>query len=505
MNAELFVTENTGAAPQSSGLGDRRLNTRIFYGSIGLAASLALFLVFYWSLRLNSSIASLVGNTASIPLYFWPYVLLTLGTIVLFGVNAALFTYRWRKYGPPRLARQGGAGLGSLVGVAASACPVCGSVLLSAIGITAGLAAFPLQGLELKALSFGLMALPIWLTTRELKRFACGTAACPVPRDTSFKETDRRWLLLLLGGIIVLFIVGWNMLKTDPAVARLLAARNQTILNPDDNRLYSVKGTATGNPLFDETAKKVLPEQGFQSKIRLGDSAVKLVQNGVIDREKLAALYQDRGGLPAELKGVLSQPSDTPILLTRENANYYVNLLWPLGLANFLSTNKDSPIAGESLFNFASTGGWNLGKEENGGAYFNKFTIVPLTPEQEALVTKIAQNTYRPCCNNSTFYQDCNHGSALLGLLQLGASQGLSEDELYREALAFNAFWFPHNYLQTALYFKAVKGIDWENIDPKVALGKDYSTISGWSTTVAQEVSRRGLVPQTPGGAGCGV
>jgi len=276
------------------------------------------------------------------------------------------------------------------------------------------------------------------------------------------------------------------------------------LLNPNDNRLQdATAAAATNNPFFDEVVKKVLPEQGFQSTITLGDSVLKLVENGVIDRAKFEAVYKDRGGLPAELRTVLDQPLDQPVLLTRENANYYVNLLWPLGLANAMSTNRDSPIAGKSLFNFASTGGWNLGKEENGGAYFNKFPIVPLTPEQEALVTKIAQNTYRPCCNNSTFFQDCNHGSALLGLLQLGASQGLAEDELYREALAFNAFWFPTNYLQTALYFKAVKNIDWENVDPKLALGKDYSTISGWSGTVAKEVASRGLVPQAQGGAGC--
>ncbi|TSC72632.1 MAG: Uncharacterized protein G01um101438_349 [Parcubacteria group bacterium Gr01-1014_38] len=497
------IIATTESTPRALNAQDIKALTRLFYGSIGVVASLALAFVFYWSLRLNSSIASIIQNTAGVPLYFWPYVLLTAGTIVLFGANAALFTYRWRKYGPPKLTWQGGTGIGSLVGVAASACPVCGSVILSAIGITAGLAAFPLQGLELKVLSFALLALPIWLTTRELRRFACGTEACPVPRDASFKETDRRWLLLLLAAMVSLLVLGWNMLKDDPAVARLFTRR---ILNPNDNQLQDARAAAaTSNPLFEEVVKKVLPEQGFPSKIRLGDSVLRLVEHGVIDGAKFEALYKDRGGLPQELKTVLDEPSEKPILLTRENANYHVNLLWPLGLANFMPTNRDSPIAGDKLFNFASTGGWNLGKEENGGTYFNKFSIVPLTPEQEALVTRIAQNSYRPCCNNSTFFQDCNHGSALLGLLQLGASQGLTEDELYREALAFNAFWFPHNYIQTALYFKAVKSIYWEDVDPKIVLGKDYSTISGWSETVAKEVASRGLVPQTQGDAGCGV
>lgn len=504
----MYATTTTKHTPQPLNAQDLKALTRLFYGSIGVVASLALFLVFYWSLRLNASIENLIRNFFGTPLYFWPYAILTIVAIVLFGVNASLLVYRWRRYGRPRLRGQGGTGLGALIGVAASACPVCGSVILSAIGITGGLAAFPLAGLELKALSVGFLLLPIWLIRRDMRNLdeQCRCGICPNPRDASFKETDRPWLLGLFALIVLLSVVGWNMLKDDPAVSRLLAVRGASILNANDNRLQDANAVAaTSNPLFGEVVKRVLPEQGFQSKIHLGESVVRLVEHGVIDREKFEALYKDRGGLPEGLRNVLTQPSHELILLTRESANYYVNLLWPLGLANRMSANERSPINGNSLFNLASTGGWNLGREENGGAYFNKFAIVSLAPEQESLVTKIAENTYRPCCDNSTFYQDCNHGSALLGLLQLGASQGLTEDELYREALAFNSFWFPHNYIQTALYFKAVKGIEWESVDPKVVLGKDYSTISGWSGTVAKEVASRGLVPQAQGGAGCGV
>ncbi|MBI2009610.1 MAG: hypothetical protein HYS86_00385 [Candidatus Chisholmbacteria bacterium] len=121
-------------------------------------------------------------------------------------------------------------------------------------------------------------------------------------------------------------------------------------------------------------------------------------------------------------------------------------------------------------------------------------------------MTKIAQNTYRPCCNNSTFYQDCNHGSALLGLLELGASQGLTEAQLYQEALAFNSFWFPHNYIQTALYFKVANNTDWEYVDARLVLGYDYSAVSPWSQNVQTEIARiPGLLPKNQGGGSCGV
>ncbi len=190
--------------------------TAVFYGAIGLVASLALFLVFYWSLSLNSSIYSLINNTKSEPVYLALYILLTFGTIILFGINIPLLIYRWRKYGFPKLQSQGSTFFGSIVGIAASACPVCGSLLLSIVGITGGLAAFPLQGLELKALSFGLMALPVVLTGRELLRFNKGGETCPLPQDTSFREKDKPVLIGTLLTLLLLIFVGWNMLKADP-------------------------------------------------------------------------------------------------------------------------------------------------------------------------------------------------------------------------------------------------------------------------------------------------
>lgn len=264
--------------------------------------------------------------------------------------------------------------------------------------------------------------------------------------------------------------------------------------------------------VYERTVARVIPESGFRSRIKLGDSIVKLVRHGVIDVRKFENLYAGRGGLPPELRKLLSAPSYEPIRLTKQNADLYVNLLWPLGLANHMAgnaqspINKRSPLKGQSLHDFASTGGWNLGKERQGGAYFNKLRIVALTPQQESLVVRIAKSTYRPCCDNSTFFQDCNHGSALLGLLQLGASQGLSEDELYREALAFNSFWFPRNYIYNALYMKVVKRQDWDKVDAKALMGSEFSSASGSATIQAEVAKIPNLVPKREGeGERCSV
>jgi hypothetical protein len=51
--------------------------------------------------------------------------------------------------------------------------------------------------------------------------------------------------------------------------------------------------------LYEQTVARVIPEHGFQSRIRLGDSIVKLVQHGVIDIQNFENLYSGRDGAAA--------------------------------------------------------------------------------------------------------------------------------------------------------------------------------------------------------------
>ena len=308
------------------------------------------------------------------------------------------------------------------------------------------------------------------------------SGASPAVAAGAGPSTNRREFCAMIGAAAVL-----------PPWALPFAAIQPAPAQPGDYALYN------------EAVARVIPESGFQSRIALRDAIVQLVDYGVIDRGKFFALARQRGAPPEELSTVLSEPSHQPLRLTTENAGDLVNLLWPLGLSNYMAGNFSSPLNGESLYNLASTGGWTLGAAENGGEYFSAFPIVPLNTAQEHLVIQIAKATYRPCCDNSTFFQDCNHGSALLGLLQLGASQGLDEAELYREALAFNSFWFPDNYILTALYLKVFEGLEWQDADPVEILGFRFSALSSWRKNVEAPLSTiSGLVPPPQGGANCG-
>lgn len=226
---------------------------------------------------------------------------------------------------------------------------------------------------------------------------------------------------------------------------------------------------------------QVTPRLGVPTGVTFRDSIQKLIAAGVLDPDKLRALDKD---LPDWVERLLSAPSEEPILFSEETAPYLVNLLWPLGLANKVSFNEKSQISTVRIPGFASTGGWTLGQAPNGYAYFNRVDAIELTDAQQAVVLEVAKTTFRPCCDNSTFYQDCNHGSALLGLLELAASQGATEQGLYGVALTANSFWFQDYYAKTALYFAHFHHKGWSAIPPRAILGPEYSSLSGWERNV---------------------
>ena len=92
-----------------------------------------------------------------------------------------------------------------------------------------------------------------------------------------------------------------------------------------------------------------------------------------------------------------------------------------------------------------------------------------------------------------------------MALIELGVSQKLSDQDIYKTLLAFNSFWFPQNYNEMALYFNVIKNTDCQDVDPKVILSKKYSSISGWIANIDTPVRNvTGLLPKQTGGGRCG-
>ncbi len=249
--------------------------------------------------------------------------------------------------------------------------------------------------------------------------------------------------------------------------------------------------------------EEIVPSKGVRLPVVWGDLGVQMVRAGIIDAEKFENLYVSRGGLNEEMKKLLYDKNNGEVTITLENSEIMLNLLWALGLGNKNEIIEKGPMTDKrygGAGKFASTGGWTLAKVDAMNHY-SRHNLITLTPEQQRIVEEVSKNIYRPCCNNSTYFPDCNHGMAMLGLLELMASQGVSEEEMYRIALAVNSYWFSDTYIAIA-QFLGMEGFDWQKAVPKDLLGYNFSSASGYQQILSE------LKPVDQGGSGggsCGV
>lgn len=246
---------------------------------------------------------------------------------------------------------------------------------------------------------------------------------------------------------------------------------------------------------------KVEVSNSIELPVSWNGLGAELVNNGTIDVNKFKAIYVQKGIFTDEFEKLLLSEDNGKIIITKDNAGYLLNLFWALGLASknpiLESGEMTNPVYGGAQ-NFASTAGWTM-SVGNPMNHYSKHVFFELTGEQQALVDRMSRGIYRPCCNNSTHFPDCNHGMAMLGLLELMASQGVSENKMWQTALIVNSFWFPDTYKTLAEYEKS-NGIEWKNIEPKKILGINYSSASGY--TKIKTVMNEG---KNSAGVGCGV
>lgn len=246
--------------------------------------------------------------------------------------------------------------------------------------------------------------------------------------------------------------------------------------------------------------KIVLPAGGSEVPVSLRGLGPQLVEAGVIDREKFLNIYENDEEMRKEAEQLLDGTYSETLVITGKNAPVVLNFLWAFGLGNKNAVLEEGPMMDDSyggVGNFASTGGWTLAAG-NAMDHYSKHAFVVLTPEQQVLVEQVSKNVYRPCCGNSTYFPDCNHGMAMLGLLELLASQGATEDAMYRAALTVNTYWFPDTYLTIAKYLVSIDR-SWLTADPRELLSAEYSSGGGYRAIAAK------VEPIQRSGGSCGV
>lgn len=264
----------------------------------------------------------------------------------------------------------------------------------------------------------------------------------------------------------------------------------------------SVKSEQNSAQAADALAESITPSAGVVLPVRWSDLGRQMAQAGVVDEAQFKALYAQRGGVPSDVQSLLDSSDNGNLKITPQNSGAVLNLLWAFGLGNKNRILEQGPMQDPKYGGagrFASTGGWTIAVGD-AMSHYSKHQFASLTSEQQSLVENVAKNVYRPCCGNATYFPDCNHGMAMLGLLELMASQGATENQMYQAALAVNSYWFPDTYRTIARYFES-KGVKWNAVSPVEVLSAGYSSSQGYSRI-------QPLVPAEPSTqqqGGCGV
>ena len=355
------------------------------------------------------------------------------------------------------------------------------------------------------------------LSSKDLKKVLEDEASLPVEKDITFINVHTPYEGEIAGTDTFIeydsLIANESKLPTDKNAVIVLYCKSgnmstqalSTLKNMGYKNVRHLEGgmdawKKQGYDLLDLSSlpNQVLPESGFELPISWGDLGPRLIQLGVIDKAK----FEKAVAMGDAEKQIFEGRADIPIRINASNSQFVVDLLWALGLAQKSLVYDEGQMGKEykgQAGNFASTGGWTLARGD-AMSHYNVHDLIALTPEQHRKVMEIASNVYRPCCGNHTAFPDCNHGMAALAAIELMVAKGISDDEIYKNVLRLNSFWFPSNYLTAATYF-ARQGTTWDKVDAKLVLGADYSSGQG-AAVLNQKV---GPLPfDTEFGGSCG-
>ncbi|MBI2596091.1 hypothetical protein HYW46_05160 [Candidatus Daviesbacteria bacterium] len=325
----------------------------------------------------------------------------------------------------------------------------------------------------------------------------------------------KRKLKKILKRAIPLWLVVILILDTSMVVGvvEYLLMRKQF-----NQAVLSLSKTTDSDGLIRILKQEVIPAGGYTASVKWKNLGQQLVEVGAIDESKYKEIFDN------DNMKYLNGNWNEAIQINEKNSRFLVNTFWALGLVNKSKVLEEGPMKGEGIQTgrMASTGGWTMGKMEPMELYSSR-ELIKLTDQQQELVKKIAQNIYRPCCGNSTYFPDCNHGMAALGYIEYAVYEGVPERLIYKDILALNSYWFPQTYMEIAQYFNRdlfktkpqtlaqkilkfgadpKKDIKWSNLDPKVLLSEKFSSARG-AKEIQQEIEDIGGF-QTKGG-GCSV
>jgi len=345
------------------------------------------------------------------------------------------------------------------------------------------------------------------------------------PRKNKHINAKNRLVYpVVVAFVLASVIVAAYAVTQNHAASRTPTNNTQTTHHNATNTTKTLSGNTISQALlFDQ----VTPQAGYTLSFRWGDSIKKLVEAGAINVSNLTIILNNsHQPLTLSEKEILNGTYTGYIQFNSTNTQFVQLVLWGLGINNNDTIITKGPIINASIpyadsINtnstlrrnlsqnvtpqwvasryFASTGGYGpIGKLQLG-----MLNVINLTPLEQGEMYDVATHSYRPCCDNPTAFPDCNHGAAALGLIELMASQGANQSQMFSAIRYFYQFQFSQQYGEIAAYFDS-QGINYSQVNSSVVMGFNFSSASGFAN-VNQYLQKNGILQQpSGGGAACG-
>jgi len=326
----------------------------------------------------------------------------------------------------------------------------------------------------------------------------------------------RRWISTAMTGITAVLALGiglasgyliWGQAGGAAVTTLAVASQPPAAVVPAQS--------LTGKPILGPVAPTPRPIAhslqlpiSYTLPITYGQLGPELVKAGVIDLPGFLQVFENSGdSLTPELAEIVTRGSNAPVTISGENAHFLLNFFWAVGLANRNPILSAGPLQQNSaghVEQFASTGGWTLASRPI-TEVIGSLPMIVLTDGQQKRLEAVASAVYRPCCGNSTLFPDCNHGMAMLGMLELMAARDAGEDEMFAAAKYMNAFWFPQQIAEAAAFFKLTQNLEFEAVDPRRMVARDVFSSNGFQSVHQWLADNGHLAQPVEGGNNCGV
>jgi hypothetical protein len=143
------------------------------YASIAIISGTGLGIIYYFLTM--SMLPSHLSTTMEImPFYIITSVGLTITISVLAGINFAMMAFKIKRMKMMNSVKSNSSAvLGGAFAAFTPGCPACTAPLAVILGAVGGLSLFPMQGLELKFISVGVLIFSIWWIARGLQSKSC--------------------------------------------------------------------------------------------------------------------------------------------------------------------------------------------------------------------------------------------------------------------------------------------------------------------------------------------